>query len=66
MRANQPMPDVKSRGHARRAPLCYLRQTARDEVDQTCINTESSALIAVYSVVSCAAAFLVVYGGWGM
>jgi hypothetical protein len=66
MRANQPMPEVKSRGHARRAPLCYSRQTPRDKVDQTRIDTESSALIAVYSVVSCAAAFLVVYGGWGM
>ena len=66
MRANQPMPDVQSRGHARRVPLCYLRQTAWDEVDQTRIDTESSALIAVYSVVSCAATFLVVYGGWGL
>ena len=51
MRANQPMPEVKSRGHARRAPLCYSRQTPRDKVEQTRIYTESSALIAVYSVV---------------
>jgi hypothetical protein len=72
MRANQAMPDVnfvnleQSRGHARRAPLCYSRQTPEDGVDQTRIDPES-ALIAVYSVATCAAAaFLVVYGGWGL
>ena len=64
MRANQPMPGVKSRGHARRAPLCYSRPG--DGVYQTRIDRESSALIAIYSIMTCAAAVLVVYGAWGM
>ncbi len=70
MRANQHMPDQnlkQSRGHARRAPLCYSRQAAGDEMNQARTDGESSVMIAVYGVMTCAAAaFLVVYGGWGL
>jgi hypothetical protein len=54
----------QSRGHARRVPLCYARQATGDGT-QAHGDSESSAIIAVYSVVACAAAaFLIVYGGW--
>ena len=68
MPANQHMPDSNSEHlhvRARSAPLCYSRQATSDVIHQARIDTQSSAVLAVLSVVTCAAAFLVVYGGWG-
>ncbi len=69
MRASQAMADVnmeQSRAHVRRTPLCYSRQAPRDGIDQADLG-ESSTMLAICSVMTCtAAAFLVVYGSWGL
>jgi hypothetical protein len=49
-----------------RAPLCYSRRTTSEVIDQARIETQSNAVLAVLSVVTCAATFLAVYGGWGL
>ena len=68
MRANEHLQDgnaEKSRGYARRAPLCYSRESSRDGDEQA--RLDSTAALVACSVMSCAtAAFLVVHGGWGL
>jgi hypothetical protein len=50
----------------RRVPLCYSRQPTSDVLDEARIGLQSSAVLVASTVVMCAAAaFLVVYGGWG-
>jgi hypothetical protein len=49
---------------ARTAPLCYSRPPTSDGTDQGCLDTQSNVVLAVLSAVTCAATFLVVYGGW--
>ena len=68
MPANQHMPDRNSEHahvRARPAPLCYARQATSDVSDQARIDTQSGTMLAVLSAVTSAAAFLLVYGGWG-
>ncbi len=70
MRAGQAVADVnmeQSCAHARRTPRCYSRQAPRDGIDQADPVGESSTTLAVCGVMTCAAAaFLVVYGSWGL
>lgn len=66
MPANQHMPDSNLehlRVRARRAPLCYSRQARSDGIEAR-IDAQSGAVLMVLSVATCAATFLVVYGGW--
>jgi hypothetical protein len=49
---------------ARRVPLCYSRGTTSEAIDQARIDAQSNAVLMMFSVMTCAAAFLVVYGGW--
>lgn len=51
--------------HARSAPRCYSRQATSDVIHQARTDTQSNAVLAL-SVVTFVAAFLVVYGGWGL
>ena len=53
------------RVRVRTAPLCYSRQEAQDEIDRSRVDTQSNATLALLGAVTCAATFLVVYGGWG-
>ena len=48
----------------RTAPLCYSRQVTSDGIDQARTDAQSSTVLTVLSVVTCATTFLVVYGGW--
>lgn len=47
------------------APLCYSREAA-DNIDQARMDEQSSGVLVALSVVTCAAAFVVVYAGWGL
>ena len=49
---------------ARSAPLCYSRPATSNVIHQSRVGTQCNAVLAL-SVVTFAAAFLVVYGGWG-
>lgn len=49
---------------ARGAPLCYSRHAPSDTIDQERINARSSAAVMMLSVMTCAAAFVIAYGGW--
>jgi hypothetical protein len=67
MSANKHMADNNLqllRVRARTAPLCYSRQATSEVIDQARINAQSNAVLMMFSVMTCAAAFLVVYGGW--
>jgi hypothetical protein len=68
MPADQHMPDKTFehlRVRPRTAPLCYSRQPTSDGIDQARIDAQDSTVLTVLSAVTCAATFLVVYGGWG-
>lgn len=67
MPASQHIPDRNSHMHvhARSAPRCYSRQATSDVIHQARTDTQSNAVLAL-SVVTFVAAFLVVYGGWGL
>jgi hypothetical protein len=64
---NQDSPDrtlAHLRVRARAAPLCYARQQRSDQVDRPPIDEQGSAVLLVLGALTCAAAFLVAYGGW--
>ena len=50
----------------RTAPICYSRQPTSVTGDEPSVDERSNAVVAVLSAVTCAATFLVVYGGWGL
>lgn len=54
-----------SRIRVRKAPLCYSRAATAVDSQQARIDAQSNAALVMLGAVTCAAAFLVVYGGWG-
>lgn len=48
-----------------RVPLCCSRQTMSDETKQARIDSQSGGVLTALTVVSCAAAFVIAYAGWG-
>jgi hypothetical protein len=48
----------------RPAPQCYSRHPQSKAIGQSGADVEGNMLLLALSIVTCAAAFLVVYGGW--
>ena len=66
MPANQYLPDRNLlHVRARPAPRCYARPATSDGIDQARIDAQSGAVLTALSVVTCAVAFVVAFGGWG-
>jgi hypothetical protein len=51
---------------ARPGPLCYSQMPTSNAIDHARIDARNSATLAILTAVTCVAAFLVVYGGWGL
>jgi hypothetical protein len=64
---NESSPDrtlAHLRVRTRAAPLCYARQQTPDQVDSLSIDEKGSGVLLVLGALTCAAVFLVAYGGW--
>ena len=48
----------------RRGPRCYSRPGMSRAVSESLIDRESNVVLIGLSVITCVAAFMVVYGGW--
>jgi hypothetical protein len=67
MSDNQHSPDgslAHLRVRARSAPLCYEREQTSDDANRPPINERGSAVLGVLGALTCAAVFLVAFGGW--
>jgi hypothetical protein len=58
------LPQLRIR--VRKAPLCYSRGATVAEGHQARVDARSSTALMMLGAVTCAVAFLVVYGGWGI
>jgi len=68
MQVNQPMQDRNSQDLRLRpsnAPRCYTRAVTSADIDQARTDRQCTAALMLLSVTTCAALFVVAYGGWG-
>ena len=56
--------DLHQGVHTRPGPRCYSRPGMSQAISESRVDTESNAILIGLSVITCIAAFILVYGGW--
>jgi hypothetical protein len=49
-----------------KAPFCCCPSVPLNEIDEGHIQAQNKLVLMAFSVLTCAAVFLTIYGGWGI